>query len=277
MITGFNTDVEYEGVTYHVQTEDKGLSRPIILSLVYDGGTILASKRSPYNDLLGESFDEKLLVARLNKQHKLICAAIRAGRIDDLRRMSERDSAAADVSGAVAQHTAKAFESAQNPTSGESGIPIPKPSFDSLPAPLPDSTEIITATDVSIFEELEVLLLPDDAVEIISEMEGCERPSHDNLSVEFLGEAKFRGGERKSFALMVCRGTARKVVANAQVMVKILGSSFRPLIFHSATDANGIANLNLDLPRFNSGRAALLVRAMSEGEEVELRRVIEHG
>ena len=56
MITGFNTDIEHDGVVYHVQTEDKGLDSPIILSLVYAGGTILASKRSPYEDLIAEGF-----------------------------------------------------------------------------------------------------------------------------------------------------------------------------------------------------------------------------
>ncbi|HSI88336.1 MAG TPA: hypothetical protein VK918_04715, partial [Pyrinomonadaceae bacterium] len=59
MITGYNTDIEHEGVTYHVQTEDKGLTKPIILSLVYNGGTILASKRAPYDDLVSSGFDEK--------------------------------------------------------------------------------------------------------------------------------------------------------------------------------------------------------------------------
>jgi hypothetical protein len=92
-----------------------------------------------------------------------------------------------------------------------------------------------------------------------------------------LGEAKFKGGERKSVTFMVCRGTNRKVVTSAQVMVKILGSSFRPLIFHASTDENGLAQINLQLPNFNSGRAALLARAVSDGEEVELRRAITHG
>ena len=85
MITGFNTDVEYGGVTYHIQTEDKGIDTPIILSLVYDRGTILAAKRQPYDDLLEKGFDEKVLVDRLNKQHKTICAAIKKGRIQELK------------------------------------------------------------------------------------------------------------------------------------------------------------------------------------------------
>ena len=58
MITGFNTDIEHDGVVYHVQTEDKGLETPIILSLVYTGGTILASKRSPYQDLIAEGYSD---------------------------------------------------------------------------------------------------------------------------------------------------------------------------------------------------------------------------
>ena len=78
MITGFNTDIEFEGVTYHVQTEDKGLDSPLILSLVYVGGAIIASKRTPYDDLVSSGYDEKALTERLQRQHKLICAAIRS-------------------------------------------------------------------------------------------------------------------------------------------------------------------------------------------------------
>jgi len=90
VITGFNTDIEHDGVVYHVQTEDKGLDTPIILSLVYTGGTILASKRAPYKDLIAEGFSDEALAERLKRQHKLICAAIHSGRINDLKKMSTR-------------------------------------------------------------------------------------------------------------------------------------------------------------------------------------------
>lgn len=94
MITGYNTDVEHGGVVYHVQTEDKGLQTPVILSLVYTGGAILASKRSSYDDLIASGFDQKVLIERLQRQHKLICAAINAGRIEDLKRMGDRPEVA---------------------------------------------------------------------------------------------------------------------------------------------------------------------------------------
>lgn len=114
MITGFNTDINYEGITYHVQTEDKGLATPLILSLVYDGGTILASKRSPYDDLLAGEFDEKILTDRLQRQHKLICAAVQAGRIEDLKRMTMKESAARQT-GLVAQKEIKPAAKKKNP------------------------------------------------------------------------------------------------------------------------------------------------------------------
>ena len=282
MITGYNTDVEFEGVTYHVQTEDKGLAKPIILSLVYDRGTIIASKRLPYDDLLEGDFDEDVLAARLSRQHKLICAAIQAGRIEDLRKMTLRESvAAADASKAVfvepeteialpADAVLDEFE--------ELFTPIPKPMYGGVL-----DVQVVTRMNSKPIARPAIELSPDDvllpaeAVAVVSDMVGTDRPANNKLGIELLGEAKFKGGERKTVTFMVCRGTDRKVVTSAQVMVKILGSSFRPLIFHASTDENGLAQVNLQLPNFNSGRAALLARAVSEGEEVELRRAITHG
>lgn len=92
VITGFNTDIEFNGVVYHVQTEDKGLDTPLILTLVYVGGAILASKRSQYHDLIRTGFDPLVLGERLQRQHTLICAAVKAGRIEDLKRLTPRDA-----------------------------------------------------------------------------------------------------------------------------------------------------------------------------------------
>jgi len=58
-------------VVYHVQTEDKGLETPIILSLVYSRGEILASKRSKYEDLIAQGFNDEVLAERLKRQQQL--------------------------------------------------------------------------------------------------------------------------------------------------------------------------------------------------------------
>jgi hypothetical protein len=80
VISGFNTDIEFDGIVYHVQTEDKGMSARMIMSLVYDGGTILASKRAAYDDLVTGDFSEKELAEHVSRQHKLICRPGRSHR-----------------------------------------------------------------------------------------------------------------------------------------------------------------------------------------------------
>jgi hypothetical protein len=279
VITGFNTDIEFEGVTYHVQTEDKGLATPIILSLVYDRGTILASKRAPYEDLLLDGFDEVVLAERLQRQHRLICAAVTAGRIDDLKKMSGREPALA-----AAEVLPKGVRGRKMLES-----PIPAPDFDFLdletepPIPMPEleydvESDVLGDPIVDVVNVIdEPMMLPDEAVAIVSDMAGKERPSNNKLSLELLTEERFKGGETKTVSVMVLRGSGRKVVPGAEIMVKIIGSDFRPLIFHSTTDKNGLANVTLQLPKFRSGRAAFLVRAMSDGEQIELRRSISHG
>jgi len=122
VITGYNTDVEYDGVTYHVQTEDKGLQTPIILTLLYSGGAILASKRTPYDDLVMSGFDEDVLRKRLERQHKLICAAVHAGRIDDLRRMGNREpagTASEAASGTQSSNSKAEIEPTDEPIIGD--------------------------------------------------------------------------------------------------------------------------------------------------------------
>lgn len=335
MITGFNTDIKFDGVTYHVQTEDKGLRTPLILSLVYQGGTILASKRSPYEDLLSGEFDEKVLEERLNRQHNLICAAIRAGRIEDLKRMTKTNLPEAEnglfvtkeikkekveppekiaeqvqekvtVPAKISDDTpelqiAEAENTGQSPQlESEKPKPITQEKSDKkIPADITrlevDVVEIQTPTekvvwDIPVVEDVIVLddshietteifdveeiILPSDAVEIIGDLEQFESLLEDELKVKLLGENKFKSGDNKHITIFVCRGKKEKSVSDASIMVKIIGSDFRPLIYHAKADNNGTATVFLKLPTFRSGRAAVLVRAIIDGEEAELRRAI---
>src|ERR1043166_8001641 len=84
MITGFNTDVRHEGHLYHVQTEDRGTENPILESLVYIGGTIVARKKTPYPHPLNQDSGHEALASLLKRQHQVIIAAIKAGRIEEL-------------------------------------------------------------------------------------------------------------------------------------------------------------------------------------------------
>lgn len=313
VISGFNTDIEFDGVVYHVQTEDKGMNAHMIMTLVYNGGTILASKRSPYDDLITDNFDETVVADRLGRQHKLICAAVRAGRMEDLKKMTRK--AALSAAG-VAPETPRiktektpAFVPvdlpatiAETPIAAPAGVPITVGQEESqriISVSSPSEIEIQSETEKADLPPIEIpaasltfkdklnleeektaeeeIFLDLGAVEVVSELSGMERPINEKLSLELLGESIFKGGDRATVNIMVCRGTARKVVGSAQIMIKVLGSTFRPIIFHAKTDTNGLATVHMQLPHFRAGRAALLVRAMTDGEEIELRRIVTPG
>jgi hypothetical protein len=243
VLTGFNTDVEYEGVVYHVQTEDKGLQTPFILSLVYTGGAILASKRSPYDDLIAGGLDEGVLAKRLSRQHKLICAAVHAGRIEDLKRLGERD--VTEMS-AQRQQAAAAKQVEQSSDAGET---------------ISASTESDPVPDAEAPDHFAISGLDQD---------------EERLRVILLDQTELRGGSSVTLRVLVSRAAPnrREPARKARVIVKVLGSTFRPTSTMAATNIQGVATIPILLPSFDSGRAAILVQAHIDGETAELRRII---
>jgi hypothetical protein len=81
VITGFNTDIKYRGVVYHVQTEDKGTANPLIETLIYKGGEILGSRRLPYAGLVKVG-DEPAITRLMEDQHKGMIQEVKRGRFD---------------------------------------------------------------------------------------------------------------------------------------------------------------------------------------------------
>ncbi len=82
MLTGFNTNIPFNGKTYHVQTEDREGDDPIFESLVYTQGQILDAYRTRYANLVAKGYDQKALAGVLESQHKRIIRWIKNGRYD---------------------------------------------------------------------------------------------------------------------------------------------------------------------------------------------------
>ncbi len=83
MITGYNTDVKHGSVLFHVQTEDKGLANPLVETLIYVGGVVVAGKRASYADLLEGGSGREAIVELMDRQHRGMIAAIQAGKLDE--------------------------------------------------------------------------------------------------------------------------------------------------------------------------------------------------
>jgi len=246
VITGYNTDVEFDGVVYHVQTEDKGLDTPVILSLVYSGGAILASKRAPYDDLVARGFDESVLAARLQRQHKLICAAVHAGRIEDLKQLGSRESPPAALS--VKVEGEKEASVAQGP-----------PKAEAAPSQPPVAN-------------------PEVEIESAGDRFSISGGTSENggLTVMLSGSHELRGGSSVTLRLNVMRRGpgGKERVPDAKVTVKTLGSNFPSQTTYATTDARGTVVVLISLPDFKDGRSAVLIQAEADGEVAELRKIV---
>jgi hypothetical protein len=82
MVGGFNHNFRYKGEVYHVQTEDGGLKSPNIVTLLYKEGTILASRRTSYADILKTEHLEQVVEELMKEQHKDMLRSLRNGELD---------------------------------------------------------------------------------------------------------------------------------------------------------------------------------------------------
>ena len=274
MITGFNTDIEYEGVVYHVQTEDKGLDSPVILSLVYVGGAILASKRSPYEDLIREGFSDEALSERLKRQHRLICAAIYNGRLNDLKKMSGRDASVTTAEEPeptaplelddTIEHTPVSFDFEVGSKRSQEYQPPPPPT--------PVEAEEVAADAV----EEETVVRPSRRSKKQAPAPEPVISLEQGLVVRLLDNIEFYAGETPTLRVLVTNrdGQQENPVGNAAVSIKVLGTGFRPLIYSLKTQKDGIATVSTQIPQFSSGRAAVLIKANAKDQAAEVRCII---
>jgi hypothetical protein len=83
MLSGFNTNIRHRGVLFHVQTEDSGVRAPHIITHLYYGGTILASEKSGYAEMLDADDLEAQVKSRMEAQHKAMLKRLRAKDYDE--------------------------------------------------------------------------------------------------------------------------------------------------------------------------------------------------
>ena len=82
MIPGFNHNIKHKGRVFHVQTEDSGPKNPHIITHLFVGGNILASKKTKYDDLVGQPGYEKTVRSMMEEQHKQMLRNLINGAFD---------------------------------------------------------------------------------------------------------------------------------------------------------------------------------------------------
>jgi hypothetical protein len=272
VITGFNTDVPHEGRVYHVQTEDRRAGDPVFESLVYVGGSIVAKKLTPYSDKLNEGATEEILASLLKRQHQVIIAAIKAGRIEDLiqhTRKTSGESQKKQVSGRLKQ--------APDNRSTESAKQNATPDVTRAPAPMePVPSKADTQGGRSGKLKLAVPPVPPtnesgglNLDQVITEY---EQRGEAKLGVKVLAPEQFIAGKSIGLRIQVTHGP--KPEFDAIVTVKIIGTAFKPQVVIGRVGRDGVASFSLTLPAFNAGTAAIVIEARSGQGRGELKNLI---
>jgi hypothetical protein len=83
-LTGFNHNIKHKGKVYHVQTEDSGVSNPHIITHLFVGGNIVASKRTSYADIVGAEHLQEIIRELMEEQHKEMLRNLIGGAFDEV-------------------------------------------------------------------------------------------------------------------------------------------------------------------------------------------------
>ncbi len=140
MILGLNTDVRHKGKTFHIQTEDSGVTNPVLITHVFIGGTIIATRKSSYDDALKRDDLEKHVRRLMRAQHRAAHEAVSEGEFDEVARTARAKKSVSDIP----------LAKKRGPVGVMSGRPEPR----TVTAPPPEeSIEELDAADLEPVKE----------------------------------------------------------------------------------------------------------------------------
>jgi len=242
MITGYNSEIPFGGIIYHVQTEDMGEESSMMITHVYKGGAILLSKKTPYIHLLSEGYDETKIKSLMNDQHKTILRIIQSGKLEVLRqkleKMEELEQAPADQAEAALEVVEK----------------------EAVQAEIDESMEAIEQEiDVSLNDILQQYIQ--------------KKTQPKKLKIDVVAGTEIVSGHPAVLKIYTKDASSGEPMEGSKVIIKIIGMTFRPAVYTGRTDKNGVYTLNIIIPEFNVGQAAILIQASSEygSDELKLR------
>ncbi len=89
MLSGFNHNLRHGGILFHIQTEDGGVGNPTVVTQVFVGGNILASRRSNYSKFVSKPTVREIVSAMMQEQHKQMMKDLVHGRLSGVQKLME--------------------------------------------------------------------------------------------------------------------------------------------------------------------------------------------
>lgn len=128
MVVGYNHNIKYKGEIFHVQTEDSGINTPHIITLLYRGGNIIASKKTSYADIVKMDNLPQIVEELMKEQHKDMLRRLKNGEFDLRLGLGE----SGETEAAAVKETSSGTAPVDDPAASQPPPPLP-----STPSPTP--------------------------------------------------------------------------------------------------------------------------------------------
>ncbi len=238
MITGFNTDIKHGNLVFHVQTEDKGAENPFVESLVYVGGEIVGSKKTPYDEAVREG-GIAAIQEMMETQHRKMIAAVQRGRFDS------------DTKTSRPAEKSDSFD-LRPPSSG-------------LGVEIPPGVVVVDKASKADEKTLDQVILDYLASEV----------SQEHLDLTLYSTPDFYLGETVEMRLKAETSLSRRPIIGAAILVKVISTVDKPVIvYQGKTTADGSCTATCKLPTYRSGNAALIIQATSDAGNSEIKYLL---
>ena len=102
-----NTETEYQGKVYHIQTEDGGRQNPVITSQLFLKGAILFTQKTPYADIMKAEYLESLVKDLMKQQHAQIMKDLLSGKLLEKKTAQPQPVTKSSQTGSQSPHPPK--------------------------------------------------------------------------------------------------------------------------------------------------------------------------
>jgi len=82
MLQGFNHNIKYRDIIFHIQTEDYGVKIAQIITHIFINGNIIASVKSSYNEVVNAVEVKGVIKQMMETQHKKVLKDLVSGKYD---------------------------------------------------------------------------------------------------------------------------------------------------------------------------------------------------
>lgn len=252
MLFGHNSNVKVGETTFHVQTEDRGVTTALIDTTVYYMGRVMHRRTNNYHDLVPLDADrEEALRLRLDEQHRSTLEDIRSG----VLYLAAPPSSARPAQVATNAPTKQA---AEFPSTRAETASI------NVATPAEHAGSITSTNGASANKGVGAAIGASELAD----------PIPSPLKLELRNARTWLSGKQASLEIAVVSPSGEPL-SGAKVLAYVEGAS-TPEQYPGETDAGGHAQITFVMPRLTGAPAALVIEAWrTHGEPMS--RATMHG